>query len=296
MYCYTTMEKEIKSILNILSNKKKDLHDRPESPYNPPEKDMSSVLSIIPKAGIFAKEKERDHSKAVWEFYMLFIWNKILSMVMKKNHNIGINIKSPKPSHIEVIDHNKAKIYMQFMSGVPIKSYSSRSKQDIKKNIIKIKHRKKNVLEAIIYEVGALCKVKEDYYLFHGDIDLRHLMFDRKTKTIAVVDFEKSLILFDEIKDKITKYELEKAIKFETDKILKNLGGKLGHIIDDYDIHKSFYKGYNEIGAKKGKNGVEYLSTILKQFKNNYGDTKIGPPEDVIKRVKEVVSNRFSLF
>ncbi|MEM4647707.1 MAG: hypothetical protein QXO12_00100 [Candidatus Pacearchaeota archaeon] len=239
------------------------------SSYIPPEKDISSKAYIISESGVFVKEKQRSNEKALWEFYMLYIWNQLFKKIRRKSAHIGININVPYPISLEIVDRNKARIYMEFIPGFPIKRYSEKSKKEIENTIIKINNYKFNLIETIAYSLGVICKIKKYFYLFHGDMDFRHIMFNYENledPTITIIDLEKAAF-YDEIRGDIDRDLFTKAIKTEYYLCKGNLIEKFEHLVKVGKIVEAF-----EIGAETHitslKKRDHYLENIRKKFFN----------------------------
>lgn len=192
------------------------------------EKDVSSKLALQPTRGLFRKKKKRRKEKLIWEYLMLGLWNKLLTEYNKRNRN-RFKILAPKSRYIE----EDGSLVMDFCPGYVVKRLSSRKRETIKYN----KHPTQVTL-ALACHLGALCKTKEKELLEHGDLDLRHLIFDSKTPCLYVIDLERA-----------RKAPIEK-VREETEKLSNLIKKKLGHKAPIYEIEKHFYRGYNSVKGK----------------------------------------------
>jgi hypothetical protein len=250
------------------------------SPYEVPEKDISSNFYAHVDKGIFIKEKIRGPEKTLWEFYMLYLCNKIFKKARKKI----IEIKVPKPYFIDLKEKN-LRIYMEFLPGLPIKKYSEKSKNYINERKIKINKKKSNLIEIIAYGLGAVERIKSYYFIFHGDMDFRHIMFDPESFVLGVVDFEKSFVYIPEYN--IDKKLVEKAIRHERERVLAYLEDKFSHLEAFGKMIYFFEKGRDSVKLKNIK-----IENYLKEFYENYGFLPL-PPNSVLERIKEVAEEKY---
>jgi len=258
----------------------------PISSYVVPEKDKSSNFYIVGKTGFFIKEKRRNLEKTIWEFYMLYAWNKIFEKFNKKNNkNLKIKLKIPEPHYIQYIDKNLSSLYMDFVPGYPIKKYSEVSKSLINEKKIKIKKKKMNLIEIIAFGLGILDRIKSSYYLFHGDLDFRHILFDSESLTLSVVDLEKAFIYTD--KYDVDEDTLKKAIEKERKKLLENLKSKFSHLESFEKMYDAFNRGHHCCRIKSLRS-----ETIFNKFYEKYKDIFINyiqPPKSVLDKIKKVI-------
>lgn len=271
------------------------------SPYIPPEKDISSKTYIVPEEGLFVKEKERSHKKTLWEFYMLYVWNKLFKKIRKKCNHLPIEINIPFPSHLEIISKNVVRLYMEFIPGYPLKEYSKKSKAEIENTIIEIDNRELNLIEVIAYGLGIICKIKKDFDLFHGDMDFRHIMFNYEIKkekkkskkkpkiTFTLIDLEKASF-YKEIKDYVKKDIFRKAIENENYKCKGALIEKFSHLANIERINYFFDLG-NKYYITSIKKIDHYMETVRTNFFKSYNIKDIldilKPHKACIEKIKQ---------
>lgn len=283
--------KNLEEIIKKLSPPAEE--NRHESIYKPPEKDISSKISIIPEKGLFIKTKQRSHEKALWEFYMLYIWNKAFERIMRKNKHLEIKIKVPKPYYLEIIDEDKARLYMEFVPGLPIKKYSEKSKKEINSKKIKIKGKYRNLIEAITFGLGILCRIKSDYCMFHGDMDFRHIFFDYETLTLSLIDLEKAMFYHKEFSNIINKDELSVAVDIERHKVLNRyLKEKFSHLEEFNSLHYIFNLGSGCLKIKKHKNGEGMLRSIKNDFFERYGEIE-NILQSTLKKIRDALEGKY---
>lgn len=146
-----------------------------------PDKIRSSKNYILPSNKYFLKQKpSRTLEKTFREFYSLMVWSNLLDSYKHE----GSSLNAPHPIGLS----DGGCIFMEFMPGIVgkrISNYRKGTKTDVGS---------KNLHEDFIEKVAYLCKVKEINKLVHGDFDLRHLIYDKPTGLLSVVDVENSRI------------------------------------------------------------------------------------------------------
>jgi len=249
------------------------------SKYDPPEKNTSSTCYARIESGIFIKEKIRSYDKTIWEFYMLWLYDKIFEKVNKKNRHLKIKIKIPTPKGIEWSEEKNLRLNMEFLTGLPIKKYSEKSREYINGKEIKINKKKLNIITSIAFALGVFDRIKTHYLLFHGDIDFRHVMYDPEKLMLGIVDFEKAFIYVPGCG--IDRETVEKAITHEREKIIANLSDKFSHLEGFGKILYFFEKGERSPRLKNIK-----IENYVKKFFEKYNFIP-KPPQSVLERIKE---------
>jgi len=266
-----------KNLEEILEKFKLQENLRYVSPYKPLEKDTNSNFFVSVEEGTFIKEKARSYEKTFWEFYMLWVCNRIFEKVSRKNKDLQVKIKVPEPYAIE--KNENLRIYMEFIPGIPIKKYSEKSKEWIDEKVIKIKKKKLNLINLLAFMLGVVDRIKSNYYIFHGDMDFRHVMFDFKNLIFSLVGFDKAFVYLPEYN--IDKKILERAITHEREKTLANLEDKFSHLKSYGEMVYFFNKG-RESPRLKNIN----IENYVKEFYQKYNIIpKI--PKSVLDRIKE---------
>ena len=155
--------------------------------YNSVSK-KSSKVDLASSIGFIRKTKERSPEKAVYEFFALTIWNRLLEAYSAINN---FRFRAPHPHSIQYLNDNENSLIMEYLNGYELQKLSNLKRTtpvEINGQIEPLP-----VYPACALHLGALNRIKEVEGLFHADYDSRHIIFSPiQNVSIGVVDVENS--------------------------------------------------------------------------------------------------------
>ncbi len=157
------------------------------------EKDKSSDVKIITDGyhdgNLIMKNKKRKFDNAVYESFMLDLWNNILDIYSEENE---MELIAPESKDlIYDFEDSNSTLIMDYCPGKPLKKVSNGKSN--KSNFLNYDVNKPEIAS---YYVGVLDKIKESEELLHTDYDGRHVLFyDNQVngrRSLSVIDVENS--------------------------------------------------------------------------------------------------------
>jgi len=151
-----------------------------------PVKAISASISLSSSDGIIAKKKRRLPKKALYEFFSLEVWNRLLERYSSEN---DLKFRAPKPLGLGGLDTNEPVVYMSYLNGYELEKLCQ-MKRTNPVNIVG-QETPLPLFPACALHLGALNRIKEYEGLYHTDYTKRHLIFSPVANvSMGVVDLE----------------------------------------------------------------------------------------------------------
>lgn len=163
-----------------LEEEKKTLVQKAEfSPYESVHHDHSceSIESDDDRA-LIKKEKNRNYSTEQLEFTALELWNEVLS---EYNEQMDVGIYSPTP----YCHSHDGGLVMELINGenwAPFDQVTTPGQEQLIEGYEQVRD--------VARRLGQLSRIMEVEGLHHGDIHLRHVLVNRNTQEIGMIDLE----------------------------------------------------------------------------------------------------------